>query len=105
MSVWKQIVLSLVILVAAAAAWARFFPGAGEVLSRWGIEWAAAAVGQPAPAPKAGDGDGQGRRQGGGQAAGVITAAVTRATINDNLAAIGTGRANSSVTVNPYASG
>lgn len=104
MSVWKQIVLSLVILVAAAAAWARFFPGADAMLSRWGIEWAAAAVRSDAPKPA--EGSGEGRRQGGGgPISGVVTAAVTRATINDTLTAIGTGRANSSVTVNPYASG
>jgi RND family efflux transporter MFP subunit len=104
MSVWKQLVLSLVILVAAAAAWVRFFPGADVILSRWGIEWAAAAV-RPETPPSAA-GTGEGRRQGGGGAVtGVVTAAVTRATINDTLTAIGTGRANSSVTVNPYASG
>ncbi len=35
---WKQIVLAFVIVVAAAAAWARFYPGAPQVLARWGIE-------------------------------------------------------------------
>ncbi|TIU20915.1 MAG: efflux transporter periplasmic adaptor subunit, partial [Mesorhizobium sp.] len=40
MATWKQIVFALVILVAAAAAWVRFFPGAPEVLARWGIDWA-----------------------------------------------------------------
>ncbi|TIO90777.1 MAG: efflux transporter periplasmic adaptor subunit, partial [Mesorhizobium sp.] len=43
MSSWKQIVLALVIVVAAAAAWARFYPGAPEVLARWGMDWAIAA--------------------------------------------------------------
>jgi len=104
MSVWKQIAFSLVILVAAAAAWVRFFPGADAVLSRWGIEWAAAAVRPQAP-PASAEG-GEGRRQGGGgPISGVVTALVTRATINDNLTAIGTGRASNSVTVTPYASG
>ena len=32
MATWKQIVLSLVILAAAAFAWVLFFPGAPEVL-------------------------------------------------------------------------
>jgi RND family efflux transporter MFP subunit len=105
MSVWKQIAFSLVILVAAAAAWARFFPGADAILSRWGIEWAAAAVRPEAP-PTAAEGSGDSRRQGGGgPITGIVTAAVISATINDNLTAIGTGRANSSVTVTPYASG
>lgn len=103
MSVWKQIVLSLVILVAAAAAWARFFPGADAILSRWGIEWAAAAVRQEAAEPVSEERGGD--RQRGGAISGVVTAAVARATINDTLTAIGTGRANSSVTVTPYASG
>ena len=44
MATWKQIVFALVILVAAAAAWVRFFPGAPEVLARWGIDWAYAAT-------------------------------------------------------------
>ena len=44
MAAWKRIVFALVVLVAAAAAWVRFFPGAHEVLARWGIEWADAAT-------------------------------------------------------------
>ncbi|TIM59248.1 MAG: efflux transporter periplasmic adaptor subunit, partial [Mesorhizobium sp.] len=40
MAAWKQFVFALVILVAAAAAWVRFFPGAPDVLARWGIDWA-----------------------------------------------------------------
>lgn len=104
MSVWKQSALALVILVAAAVGWAFLFPGASDVLSRWGIDWAAAAVkpSEPADTDKR---DAPGGRGEGGGAAGVITAAVTSATINDALSAIGTGRANSSVTVLPYASG
>ena len=102
MAAWKQIVFTLVILVAAAAAWARFFPGAPEVLARWGIDWAYAS----AP-PR------QARSIPSRQAAATLAAArqtsspqpAGTATINDRLQAIGTGRANASVTVNPYSSG
>ncbi len=100
MSVWKQIVFSLVLLAAAAVAWAKFFPGADQVLARWGMDWAIAATGNTAkPA------SGNGGRQGGGQAPSVVTAPVVMAKINDRLQAIGTGRARASVTVNPFTSG
>lgn len=103
MAAWKQLLLCLVILVAAAAAWVRFFPGAPDVLARWGIDWAVAAT------PKTeGATAGAGQQQGGGRTqakAAVVTAPVTTATINDRLKAIGTGRAKATVTVNPYASG
>src|SRR5262245_11066035 len=101
MPLWKQIALSIAILAVAAASWVAFFPGAPQVLARWGIEWANAA------GPKAGekkDGD-SGGRQGGRMQPSVITQPVTIATINDKLSAIGTGRARSSVVVKPYASG
>ncbi|MBU0581535.1 MAG: efflux RND transporter periplasmic adaptor subunit [Alphaproteobacteria bacterium] len=100
MAAWKQFLVVLVLLVAAAAAWVKFFPGAPDVLARWGIDWASAAV-----APKqGGSGEEGSRRQRGPQTA-VVVAPVRNATINDKLSAIGTGRANRSVTVNPYDSG
>jgi RND family efflux transporter MFP subunit len=102
MATWKQIVFALVILVAAAAAWVRFCPGAPEVLARWGIDWAYAATpptGKTANAGQAGDGSGAGQR------IDVVALPASTATINDRLQAIGTGRANASVTVNPYSSG
>lgn len=100
MSVWKQIVFSLVLLAAAALAWLKFFPGADEVLARWGIDWAIAATQNTAK--PAGDNGGQ---RGGGPAPSVVTAPVVVAKINDRLQAIGTGRARASVTVNPFTSG
>lgn len=104
MATWKQIVLSLAILIVAAAAWVGFFPGSHDVLARWGIEWAQAST------PKtAANGEEEGNRRGGNRGAGaqtpVVTAQVSTATINDKLQAIGTGRAKATVTVNPYASG
>ena len=102
MSFWKQIALSIAIPLVAFAGWIVFFPGAPEVLARWGIEWASAS----APASEQPlDGGRAGRKQGGGLQASVITAPVTIATINDKLSAIGTGRAKNSVLVKPYATG
>jgi RND family efflux transporter MFP subunit len=103
MAVWKQIGLSLFILAVAFVVWARFVPGASNVLASWGIDWAQAAV------PAKGDGaqqerSAQGRRNAGAQGS-VVAGPVTPATINDRLAAIGTGRANASVVVKPYSSG
>ena len=105
MSVWKQILVCCVVLAVAVVGWARFFPGADDVLERWGLDWAVAATKDPAGA----EGEGAGRQgRGGGGFGGsplVVTAPVTFATINDRLAAIGTGQALSSVVVNPFASG
>ena len=99
MAAWKQLLLALLVVVAAAAAWVKFFPGAPEILAGWGIDWAQTAV-----AAKSQDGSEQTGRNGSPQTA-VITAPVVQAVINDKLSAIGTGRANNSVTVKPYTSG
>ncbi|MGX7874864.1 efflux RND transporter periplasmic adaptor subunit [Mesorhizobium sp. ORM6] len=99
---WKQIVLAFVIVVAAAAVWARFYPSAPEVLARWGIDWAYGTT-PPTKASEAG-----GSRQtarGGAQIATIVASPAASAVINDRLQAIGTGRANASVTVSPYSSG
>ncbi|MBA3449516.1 MAG: efflux RND transporter periplasmic adaptor subunit [Pseudaminobacter sp.] len=103
MAAWKQFLIALVVLAVAAGAWVRFFPGAPEILAGWGIDWVQAATPRTQEAAK-------GERRRGGRGAGgaqtpVITARVTPATINAELSAIGTGRANKSVTVNPYAAG
>ncbi|TPI54653.1 MULTISPECIES: efflux RND transporter periplasmic adaptor subunit [unclassified Mesorhizobium] len=100
MAAWKQILFALVVLVVAVAAWLRFFPSAPDVLARWGIDWAYAAT-PPAET-------GAGTKSAGGERArqvNVVVVPAISATINDRLQAIGTGRANASVTVNPYSSG
>jgi len=97
MAAWKQLLVAVVVLVAAAAAWVKFFPGAQQILAGWGIEWAGQAVAAREP-----EGGQQGRSQ---PQTAVITAAVTNAVINDRVSAIGTGRANNSVTVKPFTSG
>ncbi len=99
MSFWKQLLFSLVVIAAAVVVWARFFPGAPEVLARWGLEWMAP---EGAGTGQAGGGDGNGPGQ---QAAAVVTARIGTATINDRLVAIGTGRALNSVSVMPFSSG
>lgn len=109
MSAWKQLLFSLVILAAAVAAWANFFPGARPVLTSWNLGWLIVAGDNSADkvaanGQRSGQGGGQGR-QGGGQTANVVTEPATLATINDRLQAIGTGRARASVTVTPYDSG
>ncbi|TPI58808.1 efflux RND transporter periplasmic adaptor subunit [Mesorhizobium sp. B3-1-7] len=102
MSSWKQIVAAFVILVAAVAAWARFYPGAPQMLARWGMDWAIAAT---PPATESAAGTGQSGRNRAGQIVTIVASPAGTATINDRLQAIGTGRANATVTVNPYSSG
>ena len=102
MALWKQALVSLLVLAAAALVWARFYPGAPAVLAGWGIELPAIIAGD-APAPAAQQNAGGERRDQAQQP--VIASTVTRETINDRLSAIGTGRARQSVVVTPYASG
>ena len=102
MATWKQLLLALVVILLAAVAWVRFFPGAPDMLARWGIDWIYAA----APPSNTGSLASQnGGRNGAGRQVNVVVLPATTATINDRLQAIGTGRANASVTVNPYSSG
>ncbi len=100
MAVWKQFLLALVVIAGAATAWVKFFPGAHDVLAGWGIEWAASAVAARPPAGTSSGAAGNAAPQ-----TAVITAPVGRSVINDRLSAIGTGRANNSVTVKPYTAG
>ncbi|WP_269932329.1 efflux RND transporter periplasmic adaptor subunit [Aminobacter sp. HY435] len=107
MTAWKQIVLALVIVLAAATGWVLFVPGSGDVLARWGIDWAQASTGAAADQAQATNGNGARRQDGrpGQPQTPVVTQPVTTGTINDRLAAIGTGRALTSVAVNPYSTG
>lgn len=101
MSLWKQLLLSVVVLAAAAALWVFYYPGADAMLARWGLGPAPQQVQQA---------QGQPPRQGGGRPGGagqptVVSEAVVTAVINDRLSAIGTGRALNSVTVTPFSAG
>jgi len=102
MPAWKQLVLALVILIAAGVLWFLFFPGAKQTMAGLGLN-----VGSAGTAVKeSGSGGGNGNRSGEQRdQSEVIAAAVTSATINDRLSAIGTGQANASVVVNPFVAG
>jgi RND family efflux transporter MFP subunit len=94
MRIWKQAIVSLVLLSAAAVVWARYFPGAAELLERAGIT----APVEPARA----------ERTVGGMAPPtpvVLGSPVAEARINDQVSAIGDGRAAQSVSVTPYVAG
>lgn len=109
----RQILISLVIVGAAAAAYIFLVPGAPEQLARFGItlpaspEPAAAGPGGNAQAAAAGrpGGGGPAGGRGGARAMIVVTAPVALATINDKLTAIGEGAAAHSVTVMSPATG
>jgi RND family efflux transporter MFP subunit len=103
MAFWKQLVVSLLVIVVAAGLWVRFFPGAPEMLERWGLDWipvATATTPPPGAARQRGPGGGARNMQ-----PIVVAEPATTATINDRLSAIGTGRAVNSVVVTPFASG
>jgi RND family efflux transporter MFP subunit len=102
----RQILVSLVIVVAAAVAYYFLVPGAPAQLAQLGIPVPMPAEATPGPGNQAGPG---GPRPGGGRggqrALVVVTAPVGTATINDKLSAIGEGVAAHSVTVVSPASG
>lgn len=100
MSTWKQLVLTLLVIIVAAGLWVRFYPGAGAQLSAWGIDWLDFAVADATPE----QGDKPRRGRGGPQGA-VVATPVVEITINDRLSAIGTSTALQSVAVTPYTSG
>ncbi len=100
MAVWKQALVVLLVLVIAGFAWLRFFPGAPAVLAGWGVDLPAAILPEAEPAAATRPAQGGNRQQGA-----VVAAAVRPATINDRLSAIGTGRANASVSIRPYSTG
>lgn len=106
MTWWKQALVCLLILVAAAVIWYRFFPGAAEMAAKWGVGEAPAAA---AASDEERAGAGGTRRRGGGgfgaMQSPVVATPVTSATINDRLTAIGTGSALRTVVVRPFTSG
>lgn len=98
----RQLVASLVVLAAAAAAWVFFVPGATATLATYGISLPfgpepteQASAGPSGPRGPGGRGGGRG----GGRQTNVVTTPVTTATINADLQAVGEARAANSVTV------
>jgi RND family efflux transporter MFP subunit len=110
MRLWKQLLISLVILVVGLGIWVRFVPGAGAMLAKAGVPEQLLVLAAK-PADGAAEGQGQGSGQGSGrrgQAGGaplVVTQPVDSAVVNDRLNAIGNGEAIVSVAVTPQATG
>nr|CAD6412146.1 efflux RND transporter periplasmic adaptor subunit [Rhizobium sp. Q54] len=110
MRIWKQLLLSLVVVVAALCLWVFMVPGAGDTLARMGVPEPIVAAIRPQGPQGADNGAGGGQgaegqgRGAGGRATLVVTEAVATGTVNDRLAAIGSGEAIQSVVVMPQAS-
>ncbi len=100
---FRQLLLSLVVLGAAAAAYVFFVPGAPETLARFGITLPFGEPAEAATAPAGAQAQQQGGQRAGGRGGNrslvVVTAPVLLATINDKLTSIGEGAAAHSVTV------
>ncbi|MCF6368264.1 efflux RND transporter periplasmic adaptor subunit [Rhizobium halophilum] len=117
MRLWKQLLLSLVVVAVALCLWVFLVPGAGETLAKMGVPQPIVAALSPQAADGASEGAGAGRGQGGGQGGGqgrgpgggrattVVTEDVATGTVNDRLSAIGSGEAIQSVVVMPQAAG
>jgi RND family efflux transporter MFP subunit len=118
MAFWKQLALSLIVIIAGFSAWVFFAPDAGDTMRNAGIP--DSLVSKIAPKAKenadAGgspraegqqQGQGQNRRSGGGRSSAILVAtqAVVQGVVNDRLNAIGTGDAIRSVAVTPQATG
>lgn len=106
MPFWKQVIVILAVVAAFVVGWARFVPGAGDLLLRIGAPAGLVAV--LAPAGEAAGPDakgGEGNRRGGNGAPVVVVQPVGVGTVNDRLSAIGTGDAVQSVAVTPQVDG
>ena len=105
MKIWKQTVLSILLVVAAFAGWIYFYPGAGDVLARYGIDvFKVAAVDEGAGGAPAAGGP-PGGRGGFSRAALVVVSEARTGIVNDRLTAIGTGHAVRTVSVRPLVAG
>src|SRR5690606_29310085 len=101
----RQLVASLIVLLAAVAAWTIFVPGAATTLASYGVTLPFAPPAAEQPGSRAGCPGGPGRQGGATRQTNVVTTPVTLATINDTLSAIGEGTASRSVTVSSPAGG
>ena len=107
LKLWKQLLLSLLLLAVAFAGWSWLYPGAHDILARNGLErlalFAPAGEGAvSASSQKPGRGGG---RQRGSREALVVVAPVGEGLVNDKLTAIGTGQAVRAVSVRTLVSG
>lgn len=106
MPFWKQVIVVLAVVAAFVVGWARFVPGAGDMLRRMGAPAGLVAV--LAPSGEAAGPDakgGESGRRGGNGAPVVVVQPVALGTVNDRLSAIGTGDAIRSVAVTPQVGG
>ena len=108
MKLWKQLLISIVLVGVAFLAWSALYPGAHDILSRNGLERVSffapseEATASGAQAGLRGSGPGGLR---GAQEALVVVAPVTEGLVNDRLTAIGTGQAARTVSVRTLVSG
>lgn len=107
MRLWKQLLISLAVLVAGVLLLGRFVPGAGDMLKAAGLPENVIAAIAPQQTLTQDRARGGGRRGQGGFGGPVLVVAqpVSTALVNDRLKAIGNGEAIRSVTVTPYATG
>tara|TARA_R110002012_G_scaffold57941_6_gene149849 strand:+ start:14721 stop:16007 length:1287 start_codon:yes stop_codon:yes gene_type:complete len=108
LKLWKQTLLSLVLIAVAFVTWSWAYPGAHDVLVRNGLEQISLFVPDtdPGQASAAAGQNGAGQRgRRGGREAIVVVAPVTEGVVNDKLTAIGTGQAVQSVSVRTLVSG
>lgn len=98
MRVFRQLLLSVIVIAATLAIWVTYVPSAAGWLERAGL---LDVLGIEAPAPQ----DDSGGRRFGGGAAQVITAEVASGLLNNRVTAVGDGRALRSVTVRSEATG
>ncbi|MEM5473615.1 efflux RND transporter periplasmic adaptor subunit [Hoeflea sp. AS60] len=108
MKLWKQLLVSLVLIAVAFVTWSWAYPGAHDVLVRNGLE----RISFFPPAADAAKGGSSGGQQAGGpgrsrgaREALVVVAPVSDGIVNDKLTAIGTGQAVRSVSVRALVSG
>lgn len=109
LKLWKQTLISLLLLVAAFFAWSWLYPGAHALLSSNGLARISLFAPAPDAAAPAGENSAQrqtGRGRGGaGRETLVVVVPVTEGLVNDKLTAIGTGQAVRSVSVRTLVSG
>ncbi|RCW28402.1 RND family efflux transporter MFP subunit [Ciceribacter lividus] len=106
MPLWKQVIVIFAVVAAFVVGWARFVPGAGDLLLRIGTPAGLVAVLAPAGETAGPDAKGgEGNRRGGNGAPVVVVQPVSLGTVNDRLSAIGTGDAVQSVAVTPQVDG
>ncbi len=108
MALWKQFLIAILIVMAAAAGWARFVPSARPVLDAWGVAERLEAMGVLPPLQEADGSDPAAAGKRGGRPGGpasVIAAPPTLARAEDRAQSIGSGLALRSVEVMPEVAG